>query len=80
IKARRPCLIIAIHSFTPALETGSAPRPWEIGILYNRDTRAARLAIDALEAAGIITGDNEPYSGRHLNTTLNRHGEANGIP
>jgi predicted N-formylglutamate amidohydrolase len=80
IRAARPAFIAAIHSFTPALETGSAPRPWEVGILYNRDTRAAGIAIELLQAAGIATGDNQPYSGRHLNTTLNRHAEANGIP
>jgi len=80
IDAHRPRLIVAIHSFTPALETGNAPRPWEIGILYNRDTRAARLAIDLLARDGAIVGDNQPYSGRDLNTTLNRHAEARGIP
>lgn len=77
--ARRPALIVAVHSFTPALATGSAPRPWPVGILYNRDVRAGRLAIDLLRAAGVVTGDNEPYSGRQLNATLNRHAEANGI-
>ena len=55
-------------------------RPWEAGILYNRDRRAADLAVAMLRAAGIATGDNEPYSGRVLNATLNRHGEAAGIP
>lgn len=81
IRAKRPRLLLSIHSFTPRLETDRGPdRPWQVGILYNRDTRAARLAIDALRAAGIETGDNEPYSGRLLNATLNRHGEANGIP
>ncbi len=55
-------------------------RPWQIGILYNRDERAARIAIPLLEAAGIVTGDNEPYSGRVLNATMNRHGEAAGLP
>lgn len=79
IAAHRPRLLASIHSFTPALETGSAPRPWEIGVLYNRDTRAAREAISRFEQAGIMTGDNQPYSGRVLNVTLNRHGEANGI-
>ena len=79
VTARRPALIAAIHSFTPALETVGAPRPWPIGILYNRDTRAARMAIDRLTAAGLLVGDNQPYSGRDLNMTLNRHGEANGI-
>ncbi len=80
IAARRPRLIAAIHSFTPALESGGAPRPWPIGILYNRDTRAARVAIDMLAAQGLNVGDNQPYSGRLLNATLNRHGEGQGIP
>jgi len=79
IARHRPRLLVAIHSFTPALETGSAPRPWEIGILYNRDARAARRAITLFEAASVATGDNAPYSGRDLNMTLNRHGEGNGI-
>ena len=38
------------------------------------------LAIALFREVGIPTGDNEPYSGRALNATLNRHGEANGIP
>jgi predicted N-formylglutamate amidohydrolase len=80
ISLQRPAFIVAIHSFTPALETGSMPRPWEIGILYNRDTRAADIVMPLLEAAGVVTGNNQPYSGRDLNTTLNRHAEANGIP
>lgn len=79
IANNRPRLIASIHSFTPALETGSAPRPWEIGVLYNRDARAARVAIELFRQAGVVTGDNEPYSGRDLNLTLNRHGEGNGI-
>jgi len=80
IARHKPRLIASIHSFTPALEIGSAPRPWEAGILYNRNTRAAHAAIALFEAAGVVTGDNAPYSGRDLNTTLNRHGEAAGIP
>ncbi|MGH6613156.1 N-formylglutamate amidohydrolase [Sphingomonas sp.] len=80
IRQHRPTLLASIHSFTPELEQGGAGRrPWEAGILYNRDTRAARLAVALLREAGIPTGDNEPYSGRILNATLNRHGEANGI-
>lgn len=75
----RPALLASIHSFTPCLEQGGTARPWEIGILSNRDRRAADLAVALFRAAGIPTGDNEPYSGRALNATLNRHGEANGI-
>lgn len=80
IRATRPVLLAAIHSFTPRLESaGGAMRPWEIGILSNRDRRAADLALPLLAARGLVVGDNEPYSGRILNATLNRHGEANGI-
>ena len=81
IRARRPGLLLSIHSFTPRLEQHDGnDRPWEIGILYNRDARAARIGIGLLEAAGVVTGDNEPYSGRILNATMNRHAEGNGIP
>jgi predicted N-formylglutamate amidohydrolase len=76
----RPRLIVSIHSFTPKLEQDSAIRPWHVGILYNRDARAAHPAINWLRAQGLMTGDNEPYSGRLLNATLNRHAEANHIP
>jgi predicted N-formylglutamate amidohydrolase len=81
IRARRPRLLVSIHSFTPRLERHDGnDRPWEIGILYNRDARAARSGIDHLRGAGVVTGDNQPYSGRILNATMNRHAEGNGIP
>lgn len=80
VRAQRPTLILSIHSFTPRLEHGGTQRPWEVGILYNRDARAARPAMRFFEERGCVTGDNEPYSGRLLNATLNRHAEANGIP
>ena len=77
----QPQLIAAIHSFTPRLETSEGPdRPWQVGILYNGDDRAARIAIETLRAMGYETGDNEPYSGKHLNATMNMHAEAPGIP
>ena len=81
IDRQAPALLVSLHSFTPRLETRpDERRPWEIGILYNQDERAARLAIPLLRGAGIVTGDNEPYSGRVLNATMNRHGEARGLP
>jgi predicted N-formylglutamate amidohydrolase len=80
VRAQRPRLILSIHSFTPRLEQGGSDRPWQVGVLYNRDARAARPAIAWLRAQGWVTGDNEPYSGQLLNATLNRHGEAQGIP
>lgn len=80
IEEHAPKLLVSLHSFTPQLQ--SAPdveRPWEIGILYNQDDRAARIAIPLLKAEGVIVGDQEPYSGVLLNATMNRHGEAHRI-
>lgn len=77
----QPSLIVAVHSFTPRLETADGPsRPWEVGILYNQDDRAARVAIAELQRRGVVTGDNEPYSGKLLNATMNMHAEGRGIP
>lgn len=73
--------ILSVHSFTPALASDPGQqRPWDIGVLYNRDDRAARIAIPLLEAAGLKVGDQLPYAGTLLNATMNRHAEANGIP
>lgn len=75
-----PALILSLHSFTPALATCDKPRPWHIGTLYNEDDRAARIAIPLLEAEGLVVGDQQPYSGKLLNATMNRHAEAEGRP
>ncbi|WCT74812.1 N-formylglutamate amidohydrolase [Sphingomonas naphthae] len=81
IAAMRPALIVSLHSFTPGLRSRPGEkRPWQVGVLYNQDERAPRIAIPLLRAAGIVTGDNEPYSGKILNATMNRHAEGNGIP
>ena len=81
ITQSRPAMLISLHSFTPRLETQPEhERPWELGIIYNDDDRSPRVAIPLLEAAGVIVGDQLPYSGKLLNATMNRHGEANGIP
>ena len=49
-------------------------------MLYNQDDRAARIAIPLLAAEGLVVGDQEPYSGKLLNATMNRHAEAEGRP
>jgi predicted N-formylglutamate amidohydrolase len=77
----RPKLLFTLHSFTRQLASRpEEQRPWEVGILHNRDDRAAILAIAELRGRGLVTGDNEPYSGRELNASMNRHAEARGIP
>ena len=73
--------ILSVHSFTPRLASDPGQeRPWDIGVLYNEDDRAARIAIPLLEEAGLQVGDQLPYSGKLLNATMNRHAEGNGIP
>lgn len=73
--------ILSVHSFTPQLNSDpTQERPWDIGVLYNEDERAARIAIPLLREAGLNVGDQLPYSGKLLNATMNRHAEGNGIP
>jgi len=79
-QAHRPFLL-SLHSFTPALRSRpEEARPWDIGILYNADDRAPRIAMPLLAGAGLVVGEQEPYSGKLLNASMNRHAEAHGRP
>ncbi len=81
IAAHRPAMILSLHSFTPSLASHpEQARPWHVGVLYNEDDRLAAAAIAALEAEEMIVGDQQPYSGKLLNATMNRHAEGNDIP
>ncbi|WP_439532892.1 N-formylglutamate amidohydrolase [Polymorphobacter sp.] len=81
VETHRPELLLSLHSFTPQLATApDEQRPWPIGILYNQDSRAARIALPLLAARGLHVGDNQPYSGETLNYTMDRHAEARGLP
>jgi len=81
IAARRPGMILSLHSFTPSLAAHpDQARPWHVGVLYNEDDRLAAAAIAALAAEGLNVGDQQPYSGKLLNATMNRHAEGNRIP
>lgn len=61
--AGNPPAVIAMHSFTPRHGDYPAPRPWHVGVLFNRDDRLARTLIALLEAEGDLTvGVNEPYA------------------
>lgn len=80
IGAADPELIVALHSFTPTLESKVENRPWEVALLYNQDDRAARHAIRLFGEEGLNVGDNQPYSGKLLNATMDRHAEAHGRP
>lgn len=73
-----PAVLVSMHSFTPAWK--GVTRPWQVGVLYDRDMRLAVPLMAELARAGFVVGDNEPYSGALENDTLNRHGTKAGLP
>jgi predicted N-formylglutamate amidohydrolase len=78
--ARRPAVLIALHSFTPIFK-GEA-RPWHAAVLFNRDPRLA-LILGALlrDETGLVIGENEPYAVSDLTDyTVPVHGERRGLP
>lgn len=72
--------LVAIHSFTP--EMSGFARPWQVGILWNRDPRLALPVMERLRTAhpDLCVGDNEPYSGREVGFTMETHAGAAGLP
>lgn len=80
LDAAKPELILALHSFTPKLESSAEARPWEVALLYNKDDSAAQHAMRLFREEGLTVGENEPYTGKELNATMDRHAEAHGRP
>lgn len=74
--ARRPTVLIALHSFTPVY--AGISRPWHVGALYHRDRRLPPLLLRHLRAEGdLVVGDNEPYAVSDTSDyTIPVHGEA----
>jgi predicted N-formylglutamate amidohydrolase len=76
----RPVLI-AMHSFTPVHGDLPGPRPWHIGVLFNRDSRLAHPLIRLLRAEdGLTVGINAPYGVDDvLDYAIPVHAEARGL-
>ncbi len=53
-RAGRPAALIALHSFSPVFM--GAVRPWQVGVLYNRDPRFAHLLMALSTFPGWILG------------------------
>jgi predicted N-formylglutamate amidohydrolase len=70
--------IVSIHSFTPVWK--GARRPWDVGILWDRDGRLALPLLKLLGEAGFVVGNNQPYSGELENDCLYVHGTMHGLP
>lgn len=71
---------LSIHSFTPVMN--GTPRPWHVGVLWDRDARIAGPLLEGLRARPeLCVGDNLPYSGRHpADHTVALHAESAGLP
>lgn len=70
---------IAVHSFTPVMN-GEA-RPWQMGVLWDKDSRLREIFLEGFSAAGYLVGDNEPYSGKApQDFTIDHHAEEPGLP
>lgn len=79
LEAGHPPAIVSLHSFTPVWKT--TPRPWHIGVLWDRDRRLAAPLIEMLQGQpDLVVGDNEPYFGGLPGDTIDRHATANGLP
>lgn len=73
--------LIAIHSFSPTI--AEQKRPWQIGVLWDKDPRIPVPLMRALtdHPLNLTVGDNQPYSGRHpADYTIDHHAEAAGLP
>ncbi len=71
--------LLSIHSFTPVFQ-GRA-RPWQIGVLWDKDGRIAQPLLAALSTdSGLCAGDNQPYSGELAGDCMFQHGTRNGLP
>src|SRR5688572_16387105 len=58
-RAGESVVLITMHSFTPCYK--GVQRPWQCGVLYNRDSRLSRALFALLQADGLVVGDNQPY-------------------
>ncbi|MBZ6078629.1 N-formylglutamate amidohydrolase [Microvirga puerhi] len=71
--------VVSVHSFTPIYR--GVPRPWQIGLIFDKDERLARRVASGLRRdAALNVGMNEPYSpADRVFHTLERHAERRGL-
>lgn len=77
-RGERP-ILVSMHSFTAIMN--GFQRPWQVGVLWDKDDRIAAPLIRALAARGINVGDNQPYSGgTEFGFTMRHHAFRLGLP
>jgi predicted N-formylglutamate amidohydrolase len=81
LDARRdqPTLLVALHSFTPALRGGPS-RPWRYGVLHRGDSALSRHMLARLtREMGDEAGDNQPYAMDERDQTIPLHAGPRGL-
>jgi predicted N-formylglutamate amidohydrolase len=78
-RARRRTVLVAMHSFTPTFKGEN--RAMQVGMLYNKDARLARILLDLLRQEGdLVVGDNAPYAvTEDSDYGIPTHGEMRGL-
>jgi predicted N-formylglutamate amidohydrolase len=77
-RARRPTVLIALHSFTPAMQ-GKA-RPWRLGVLHRHDSAFSTAVLELMRAElGAAVGDNQPYAMDDTDNTIPLHADPRGL-
>ncbi len=70
--------LVSVHSFTA--DWKGRPRPWHVGVLWDKDPRLALPFLAALAGeADIVVGDNEPYDGALEGDTLHENATRRGL-
>lgn len=71
--------VVSVHSFTPVYR--GVPRPWQIGLIFNRDERLSLRVEAALkDDPSLNVGMNQPYSpADRVFHTLERHAERRAL-
>jgi predicted N-formylglutamate amidohydrolase len=79
-RAHRRTVLVAMHSFTPSFKGES--RAMQVGLLYNKDPKLARILLDLLRREPDLTvGDNAPYAiTEDSDYSVPTHGEKRGLP
>ena len=74
-----PPMLMSVHSFTDRWK--AQLRPWEIGILWDKDSRLPHIFLDELAkvSPALSIGDNEPYSGRLIKDSMYTHATLRGL-
>lgn len=79
VASGRTPFLVSLHSFTPNWR--GFKRPWHCAVLWAGDAPTGLACIAALRAeAGLVVGDNEPYTGALEGDCMDQHGTKRGVP